>query len=205
MFELPVIDAGQIAHSLPTSPRRTIVTDSRKALVLDLDETLIHTSTFPPHSDVESLKFDDSPDYVFLRPNVRIFLDKVSELFEVFIFTAGTQNYAERILDLLCPQIDHFHRFYRDSCKIRGNKCKKDLSKFGRPLSHVIMVDDNYHMRDLYPQNTIYIDKWTGTPYDTTLLDKLLPLLETCAISDDVRPIVKDHGEECRQTRKLFY
>lgn len=205
-LDLPTLSMDRIAHSLPVTPHKVFLTDTRKALVLDLDETLIHTSTFPPHSDVESLKFDDTSEYVFLRPNVRVFLDKVAELFEVFIFTAGTQFYAERILDILCPQIDHMHRFYRDSCKFSGHKCKKDLSKFGRPLSHVIMVDDNYQMRNYYPQNTIYIDRWNGTPLDDTLLSKILPILEECASSDDVRPIIKENGEKClkRQSSSMF-
>lgn len=203
---ITAVETDKVARSLPITPRPDLIEDTRKALVLDLDETLIHTSTFPPHSDVETLKFDDSQEYVFLRPNVRDFLDKVAELFEVFIFTAGTQFYAERILDALCPQIDQLHRFYRDSCKFSGRKCKKDLKKFGRPLSHVIMVDDNYQMRNYYPQNTIYIDRWSGTPLDNTLMTKILPILEQCAAADDVRPIIKENGEKLlmRTSQRLF-
>ncbi|EAY02747.1 NLI interacting factor-like phosphatase family protein [Trichomonas vaginalis G3] len=201
LIDIHAIDTDRIAHSLPTTPHRIFVTDTRKALVLDLDETLVHTSTFPPHSDVEALKFDDTNEYVFLRPNVKKFLERVSELFEVFIFTAGTQIYAERILDSFCPQIDQMHRFYRDSCKFSGNKCKKDLNKFGRPLTKVVMVDDNYQMRSYYPQNTIYIDRWSGTPLDDVLMSKILPILEKCADAEDVRPIVKEYGERTIERR----
>ena len=189
-------------HSLPHKMPQ--IEDERKALVLDLDETLIHTSTFPPLSLVKSFKISSNvTEYVYLRPGVAEFLDKVCSMFEVFIFTASTKNYADEILDQLCPQIDKYHRFYRDNCKFKSKKVKKDLSKFKRPLSKVIMVDDNPNMKSIYPDNTIHIDKWNGTPSDDFLLGEILPILKKCESEEDVRNII--HECKYKKESNLFH
>lgn len=185
--------SSPIAHSLPSYSNLKIpeIYDARKVLVLDLDETLIHCSPFPPHPDVQAYKFEGDDSYIFLRPNVEDFLDKVTSMFEVYIFTAGTKEYADRIIDKLCPQIDVFHRRFRDSCKFKSNKCKKDLTIFKRGLKDIIMIDDNPSMKDFYPKNTIFIQKWNGIPNDDWLLGKVLPLLRECANVKDVRPLIE--------------
>jgi CTD small phosphatase-like protein 2 len=50
-------------------------------LVLDLDETLVH--------------FDEKNSELAIRPYAIEFLDQMSQYFEVVIFTAGMQDYAE--------------------------------------------------------------------------------------------------------------
>ena len=211
VFEIPSADAlapEQLPSSLPEKGlyQPQLPEDPRKILVLDLDETLIHTSTFPPHKDVKSLKFDHDGkiDYVFLRPDVEAFLERVAQMFEVFIFTASTKAYADPILDQLCPQIDQCHRFYRDSCKFSSKKVKKDLTKFGKPLSQVIMIDDNRHMKDTYPGNTIFIDRWNGTPYDDTLMNTIMPILQKCEEIDDVRKVLQSFKKKAVASCERF-
>ena len=194
MWKLPITPSAPIASSFPDEVE---IEDPRKALVLDLDETLIHTSAFPPHKEVKTLIYhEETNEYVFLRPGVEEFLTKVCQMYEVYIFTASTKEYADEILDKLCPQIDVLHRFYRDNCKFKANKVKKDLTKFHRPLSEVIMIDDNPNMKKLYPNNTIAINKWNGTPLDHQLLDEILPILEKCENAPDIRPIIKNTDEQ---------
>ena len=180
-------------HSMPNKFSQVdFPQDTRKTLVLDLDETLVHACAFPPHPDVKSYKFCEEADWIFLRPKVEEFLEKVTQMFEVFIFTAGTKEYADQILDTLCPQIDVLHRHYRDSCTMKSHKVKKDLKIFGKPLKDIIMVDDNLHMRDFYPDNTIYIQKWNGMPTDDQLMGHVFPILERCAQADDVRTVIRE-------------
>lgn len=168
--------------------------DQRKTLVLDLDETLVHTSSFPPHEDVKALKFPDCDEWTFLRPKVEDFLDTVSMMFETFIFTAGTKEYADPIINKVCPQVDQLHRFYRDSCNISRftGKCKKNLKKFGKPMSQVIMIDDNKNMKKVFPQNTIYIERWNGMPSDNVLMETIMPILVRCEKAEDVRTVIKE-------------
>lgn len=87
-------------------------------LVLDLDETLIHSdSTRSSASDEEIIvKIGNTIEkyYIKLRPYVREFLAKMGELFELVIFTAAMKEYADKVIDFLDPEGLIKRRFYRD-------------------------------------------------------------------------------------------
>ena len=74
-------------------------------LVLDLDETLVHCTTTPiPNPDlVFPVEFNGEKFqvYVLKRPFLEQFLQAVSKLFEVVIFTASQQIYADALLNLV--------------------------------------------------------------------------------------------------------
>lgn len=73
--------------------------ERKKCLVLDLDETLVH-STFQPTPTADLVvpvhlgEGIFQPIYVSKRPGVDAFLQTVTELFEVIIFTASLSNVA---------------------------------------------------------------------------------------------------------------
>ena len=120
----------------------------RNTLVLDLDETLVHSSFTEIPCDislqieVEGIKYDV---YVLKRPGVDKFLEKCSELFEVVIFTASLSNYAEPLLNLLDPEKRIHYRLSRESCSFINSNFVKDLSKLGRDLKNVIIIDVIYN------------------------------------------------------------
>ncbi|KAK8893539.1 hypothetical protein M9Y10_021961 [Tritrichomonas musculus] len=196
------------------------VKQGKKTLVLDLDETLIHSSKYIAHPDVESFRveFDDEEieqnsngvppkkDYLYvqLRPGVKEFLDYVNSHFDVFIFTYGVQDYADKIIDALCPQIDKEHRYYRDSCELRnhGKMVHKDLDIFHRPLTDLILVDDNISAQKFHPDNSIQIQQWKGTPNDRVLTEWLMPILVECESASDVRKIINSHKPESRHSKR---
>jgi len=65
----------------------------RKTLVLDLDETLVH-STFQLVGDADlnipvNIQEATYNIRVFLRPGLKEFLEKVSAIYEVILFTAS--------------------------------------------------------------------------------------------------------------------
>jgi TFIIF-interacting CTD phosphatase-like protein len=75
------------------------------------------------------------------------FLQAMSKLYEIVIFTAGMQEYADWVLNQLDK--DHKlikHRLYRqhtiNTAKGTGPLIIKDLSKLGRPLERTIIVDN---------------------------------------------------------------
>jgi TFIIF-interacting CTD phosphatase-like protein len=84
----------------------------RKTIVLDLDETLVHSSLEYGNSDfqIEVLMDKKSVIYhVYKRPYCDYFLEKVSEWYNVVIYTASVQEYADPVIDHLCS---HNHMFF---------------------------------------------------------------------------------------------
>lgn len=70
----------------------------KKFLVLDLDETLIHTVQPKEKSDVV-LKLEGLDSLCFnIRPYCLEFLEKMSEHFAIYVFTASTPAYATPII-----------------------------------------------------------------------------------------------------------
>lgn len=162
-----------------------------KTLLLDLDETLIHHSTFPPHSGVSSFKIDLFPDeFIFIRPYAREFMTAVEQIFDVFIFTSSQPDYANMIIDHLFPEIDNSHRVCRDKCILTKDEIKKDIKTFGRPLSDIIMVDNSTSVSKTNPENTLLITTWNGTPDDVELMQIILPILNSCSNVPDVRTVL---------------
>ena len=174
----------------------------KKILVLDMDETLVHKSTYPPHAAVELLDVSFDGIYVFKRPRVDEFLEKVTSLFRVYIYTAAEEAYAKPVLDRLCPMIPDDHRFYRDACNAKKGKCRKNLKMLSKKMNDIILVDDSSNAQRFYPHNNLQITRWNGTPVDVCLMGEVLPVLEMCAVADDVRTVID--GLPKKRQRRAF-
>jgi len=66
----------------------------------------------------------------------------MSELYEVVIFTAAMQDYADWVLDQIDKNKYITSRLYRQHAMPHGNVFVKDLSRLGRDLSRTIIVDN---------------------------------------------------------------
>lgn len=188
--------SGQPTLIPKQSPKRKSIT-----LVLDLDETLVH-STLEPCDDADFtftvfFHMKEYTVYVKQRPYLHTFLEKVSEMFEVVIFTASQSLYAKPLLDILDPDGRFIsRRVYRESCLFSDGNYTKDLTILGVDLEKVAIIDNSPQVFRLQVNNGIPIKSWFDDPLDSALMS-LLPFLETLADADDVRPIIaKRYGNK---------
>jgi Dullard-like phosphatase family protein len=166
----------------------------RKCLVLDLDETLVHSAFTKVSCEIVldlNIANERHKVYVKKRPGVDEFLKVVSQWFEVVIFTASTSLYANPLIDKLDIYGAVDHRLFRDSCTRYRAGYVKDLSKLGRNLEDVIIIDNSPVCYALQPENAIPIKTWRDDPLDTELLD-LLPILVYLSRVDDIPSVLRD-------------
>jgi carboxy-terminal domain RNA polymerase II polypeptide A small phosphatase len=183
----------------PVQPRL----HGRKCLVLDLDETLVHSSfkilnqaDFTIPVEIEGQYHNV---YVIKRPGVDAFMKRVGELYEVVVFTASVSKYGDPLLDQLDIHHVVHHRLFRESCyNHQGNYVKvkhkfilhvpahlklipsQDLSQVGRDLRETIIIDNSPTSYIFHPQHAVPISSWFSDAHDNELLD-LIPVLEDLA------------------------
>jgi len=116
----------------------------RKTLVLDLDETLVHSSFRPvPGPDfIISIELDGVTHRVYVqkRPGVDHFLEEMGSKFEVVVFTASLDKYANPVLDILDPKGFIKVRLFREACVQHYGNYVKDLSLLGRRLEDTLIM-----------------------------------------------------------------
>ena len=130
-------------------------------LVLDLDETLISLKIEP----------EQNKGLLRLRPGLFEFLSSVKIFYELVIFTSATQEYADPILNAIEKGNKIFDfKLYRQHTIIYNNEFVKDISKLGRPLEKLIIVDNLQQNFRLQKDNGIMIKGFWGEDiYDTAL------------------------------------
>jgi len=214
-----VLPGGASRSETPPFPNRKTPFHLPKTLVLDLDETLIHSTSRPIFASgsngsgllglggfgkrnkgaghvVEVVMGGRSTLYhVYKRPFVDYFLRKVSGWYTLVIFTASMQEYADPVIDWLDAGRGILeHRFFRDSCtQLPNGSYTKDLSIVEDDLSRVCLVDNSPISYRVNEANGIPIEGWTHDPSDEALLD-LLPVLDSLRFTSDVRRVLGIRG-----------
>lgn len=155
----PLIPRRQPSYTLaePLSGR-----SPQKTLILDLDETLIHSiakggrmssghmvevklntvltpSGLPMQGPQHPILY-----YVHKRPHCDDFLRRVCKWYNLVIFTASVQEYADPVIDWLETERKFFSaRLYRQHCTFRHGAFIKDLSSVEPDLSKVMILDNS--------------------------------------------------------------
>ncbi|SCV01313.1 LAME_0G15390g1_1 [Lachancea meyersii CBS 8951] len=193
-------------------PQSMLNRQKRRTLVLDLDETLIHSMSRGTSSSNSSqghmveVKFAVSGIstlyYVHKRPYCDFFLTKVWDWYDLVIFTASMREYADPVIDWLEGSFPgrFSRRLYRQDCTLRdGIGYIKDLSLLApthAPLSDVFIIDNSPVSYAMHVDNAIQVEGWISDPTDTDLLN-LLPFLEALRFTTDVRNVLALKNGEC--------
>lgn len=163
-------------------------------LVLDMDETLLHSSGSKLDKyDMLVMAGDNLENEVYVkkRPYVDDFLRACSKFALIFVFTASNQNYADPVLNALDKHLVVKKRFYKPDCiRYDGRRYDKPLSKVGHPIENTILVDNSPDSWRTNPHNAVRVSSWFDNPYDTQLLE-LIPILETFFLHyNDIRHVL---------------
>eukprot|EP00286_Rhodomonas_abbreviata_P004846 CAMPEP_0181318436 /NCGR_PEP_ID=MMETSP1101-20121128/17003_1 /TAXON_ID=46948 /ORGANISM="Rhodomonas abbreviata, Strain Caron Lab Isolate" /LENGTH=211 /DNA_ID=CAMNT_0023425901 /DNA_START=443 /DNA_END=1075 /DNA_ORIENTATION=- len=164
-------------------------------LVLDLDETLVHSRAQPfnqPYDwkvHVPSGMHPGCTFFVNVRPHTQHFLRVVSRWYEVVVFTASLQHYADPVIDRIDPGGCVGRRFFRESCIEERAGFVKDLAAVRPDLSQVVIVDNSPAAYSRHEENALPISTWYDDPADDALLG-LIPVLSGLVLLNDVRSIL---------------
>jgi Dullard-like phosphatase family protein len=164
---------------------------AQKKLVLDLDETLVHSSLarlkncdFTVFVDFKGRTFEI---YVIKRPGVDLFLAEVIGLYDVFFFSASLPEYCFAVVKALVPGFPRAHVLSRDNCRFHNGIFVKDLTIFKCDMKDILIVDNAAVSYSFQPENGILIGSWIGDTSDNELLTTTLPILRRCQRAGDVR------------------
>eukprot|EP01024_Parvocaulis_polyphysoides_P028776 TRINITY_DN2598_c0_g1_i1.p1 TRINITY_DN2598_c0_g1~~TRINITY_DN2598_c0_g1_i1.p1 ORF type:complete len:353 (+),score=45.66 TRINITY_DN2598_c0_g1_i1:262-1320(+) len=198
--QLPELSLQQRPPSLLSNGRKYALPPlkhgKKKTLVLDLDETLVHASmdlmNFYNFTVDINLNDENRVVYVKCRPYLKQFLEAVSNHFEVVVFTASLEAYADKVLDVIDAGRHLIsHRLFRDSCLcIQGNYLK-NLEVLGRDPHSVVIVDNSVQAFGYQLQNAIPIVDFTDDSNDYELI-RIWNLLQRAHQSTDIRNFISN-------------
>lgn len=191
--DVPLVN-GERHYLLPPANEKF---KNKKCAVIDLDETLVHSS-FKPINNADFIvpvEIDGTVHqvYVLKRPHVDTYLERMGEMYECVLFTASLAKYADPVSDLLDPTGVFTSRLFRESCVFHRGNYVKDLNLIGRDLNKVIIIDNSPASYIFHPSNAVPVISWFDDPTDTELLD-ILPFLEAIAESEDVYTVLQSQG-----------
>ncbi|PWW72119.1 hypothetical protein C7212DRAFT_287217 [Tuber magnatum] len=152
------------ATRLEAETKRRLLKSKKLSLVVDLDQTIIHATVDPTVGDwkndpfcinhesvkdVQSFKLDEDIIggrgtwyYVKMRPGLKEFLEHISQLYELHIYTMGTRAYAMSVKRIVDPDGRIFGErvLSRDES---GSMTQKSLHRiFPVDTKMVVIIDD---------------------------------------------------------------
>ncbi|XP_049963662.1 RNA polymerase II subunit A C-terminal domain phosphatase [Schistocerca serialis cubense] len=152
------------AEILGKADEERLLKERRLVLLVDLDQTLIHTTNdnIPPNiKDIYHFQLygSVSPWYhTRIRPGTQKFLSEITQYYELHICTFGARNYAHTIATFLDPDGKYFsHRILsRDECFSSNTKTANLKALFPCGDNLVCIIDDREDVWNFAP-NLIHV------------------------------------------------
>lgn len=170
----------------PTSSKKVpIVRKKRYLIVLDIDETLVHSELIMEQSvkkkEFEGKQHDRYIEFpnpngtsdvygVRFRPYLMEFINRMSKIYDLAVYTASAQDYADAVMDQLDPHKSIFAaRLYREHCLPVNNMNIKNLLNFEG--KDVYLVDNLIYSYAFHINQGIPICPFVDDPMDVELKD----------------------------------
>uniref|UniRef100_H0XQT5 RNA polymerase II subunit A C-terminal domain phosphatase n=1 Tax=Otolemur garnettii TaxID=30611 RepID=H0XQT5_OTOGA len=163
--------SSEQAEELGREDQQRLHRNRKLVLMVDLDQTLIHTTEqhCPQMSNKGIFHFQlgrgEPMLHTRLRPHCRDFLEKIAKLYELHVFTFGSRLYAHTIAGFLDPEKKLFsHRILsRDECIDPFSKTGNLRNLFPCGDSMVCIIDDREDVWKFAP-NLITVKKYVYFP-----------------------------------------
>jgi carboxy-terminal domain RNA polymerase II polypeptide A small phosphatase len=153
-----------------------MMSTTRKLLVLDLDETLVHAREAPlPYPE----DFRVGPYFVYRRPHLKAFIDAVSQSFDLAVWTASGEVYAAQVIEQIfepgvlkfiwssqrCTTARDWTTGHYTTIKNLGK-----LKRQGYALEAIVAVDDTPSKYAKSYGNLVAVREFVGDRADDELL-----------------------------------
>lgn len=194
-------------HSQPPLSTNPIFMNRHKnhLLVLDIDETLVHSDLIVEQSveleHMKGKKYDTKVNFpnpnktvdvygVRFRPFLLEFIDRMHRIFDLAVYTASTRDYADAVVNALDPAGDKFvARLYRENCIPVNGMNIKNMGHFAG--HNAIIVDNLIYSYAFHMGQGIPICPFIDDDMDVELKD-LAELLENLSLFPDLFALVDE-------------
>ena len=165
--------------------------NKKYTIVLDLDETLIN---------IEFKELESNKCILHFRPGLFSFLTDIKPFCELITFTSASKEYAQPIINEIELKNKYFdYNFFREHSVIYGNDFVKDISRIGRDMKKIIIVDNMKENFRLNLENGIKIAPFNGDINDNILYElKNLIILFYQQGYEDLTLALHDYSNEIK-------
>ncbi|KAH7728572.1 NLI interacting factor-like phosphatase family protein [Aphelenchoides avenae] len=145
-----LVVSQEMAQTLGKQDQQNVLKQRKLILLVDLDQTLIHTTNRPPKanetaSDIIGYQLPMSGTYFTkFRPHTSEFLEHMNKLYEMHIVSYGQRQYAHQIARFLDPERKYFGEriLSRDELISNTHKTSNIRALFPCAEDLLVMIDD---------------------------------------------------------------
>lgn len=150
---------------------------TRRLVIFDLDETLVHAS----NSQLEyAPSFEHTPYFIYQRPFLRELLTATKPLYDFAVWSSSSRGYVEAVVEkIFAAEFEVKFAWAVERCVQRVHTQSnsyvyiKDLRKvqsLGYPVDRITIVDDSPEKIARQPRNHLQIKPYLGQTDDRELL-----------------------------------